>query len=65
MADCVMCVVGLSVMAHYGNPVIEWWNTAFTTLRQSGKFAELCSDATIKHGNMTLYFKWNICMLNL
>ena len=47
---CPLCLSGLSLMARYGDPVIEWWNQAFEEVMQSGEYQLLCDAAATRHG---------------
>ena len=43
---------GLSVLVKYGDPVIDWWNAAYTRLVESGGYKSLCKEAAKKHGQL-------------
>ena len=54
--------VGYSIMAHYDDPVIPWWNEHFHEVYEDGTLERLCDEAKTKYGKKRL--KINCIALN-
>ena len=46
-------------MAHYGDPVIPWWNQHFHEVYEEGTLERLCEEAKTKYGKATFYHSRN------
>jgi len=44
------CSDGSAVMAMKDRGLVSWWNPAFSELKASGRFREICDDIVLKHG---------------
>merc|ERR1712150_141285 len=48
---CFECSTqGASLMARYGDDVLEWWDKAFEEMKDEGEYRRLCMSAERKHG---------------